>query len=127
MCLDEFRSYLIIIIFKCIAVFMIDILLQVFKTTLAEFKNREKYVRGDFRLANEFKKQNPRKIMRMWAEKEMMNLKRMKKFGIACPEVGFVSFVSVIQCEFAVNRLLILFAFCVDLVESIVMCIQLKI
>ena len=88
MCLDEFRSYLIFT-FRYIAVFMIDILLQVFKTTLAEFKNREKYVRGDFRLANEFKKQNPRKIMRMWAEKEMMNLKRMKKFGIACPEVGF--------------------------------------
>ena len=89
MCLDEFRSYLIIFTFRYIAVHKIDILLQVFKTTLAEFKNREKYVRGDFRLANEFKKQNPRKIMRMWAEKEMMNLKRMKKFGIACPEVGF--------------------------------------
>jgi len=25
--------------------------------------------------------------MRMWAEKEMLNLKRMRKFGIACPEV----------------------------------------
>lgn len=44
-------------------------------------------MRGDFRLANEFKKQNPRKIMKMWAEKEMLNLKRMKKFGICCPEV----------------------------------------
>ncbi|XP_067929907.1 serine/threonine-protein kinase RIO3-like [Watersipora subatra] len=64
-----------------------EVVLKVFKTTLAEFKNREKYVRGDFRLANEFKKQNPRKIMKMWAEKEMLNLKRMKKFGITCPEV----------------------------------------
>lgn len=44
-------------------------------------------MRGDFRLANEFKKQNPRKIMKMWAEKEMLNLKRMKKFGMTCPEV----------------------------------------
>lgn len=61
-----------------------------FKTTLAEFKNREMYVKGDFRLANEFKRQNPRKIMKMWAEKEMLNLKRMRKFGIPCPEVRSV-------------------------------------
>lgn len=73
---------------------------QVFKTTLSEFKNREKYVRGDFRLANEFKKQNPRKIMKMWAEKEMLNLKRMKKFGITCPEVCvWFQLYDIVGCE----------------------------
>ena len=51
--------------------------LKVFKTTLAEFKNRCNYVKGDVRFfKDEFKKQNPRKIMRIWAEKEEMNLRR---------------------------------------------------
>ena len=38
---------------------------KVFKTMLNEFKNRDR-----------FGKQNPRKFVRLWAEKEMHNLKR---------------------------------------------------
>ncbi|XP_013403160.2 serine/threonine-protein kinase RIO3-like [Lingula anatina] len=61
--------------------------IKVFKTTLNEFKTREKYIRGDFRFAkDEFKKQNPRKIIKMWTEKELVNLSRMRKFGLHCPE-----------------------------------------
>jgi hypothetical protein len=34
-----------------------------------------------------YKKQNPRKIIRLWAEKEMHNLNRMQRAGVHCPEV----------------------------------------
>ncbi|XP_066539156.1 serine/threonine-protein kinase RIO3 isoform X2 [Hoplias malabaricus] len=61
--------------------------LKVFKTTLNEFKNREEYIKDDYRFKDRFSKLNPRKIIRLWAEKEMHNLTRMKKAGIPCPEV----------------------------------------
>ena len=54
-----------------------EVAIKVFKTTLADFKNRADYVKGDFRyFKDEFKKQNPRKIMKIWAEKESINLRR---------------------------------------------------
>ncbi|KAK6491091.1 serine/threonine-protein kinase RIO3-like [Huso huso] len=61
--------------------------IKVFKTTLNEFKNRDKYIKDDYRFKDRFSKLNPRKIIRMWAEKEMHNLARMQKAGIPCPEV----------------------------------------
>ncbi|XP_041360666.1 serine/threonine-protein kinase RIO3-like [Gigantopelta aegis] len=62
--------------------------LKVYKTTLNEFKNREKYIHGDRRFfKDDFKKANPRKIMKLWAEKEAYNLNRMKKFSVPCPSV----------------------------------------
>ncbi|XP_030069376.1 serine/threonine-protein kinase RIO3 [Microcaecilia unicolor] len=61
--------------------------IKVFKTTLNEFKNRDKYIKDDYRFKERFSKLNPRKIIRMWAEKEKHNLKRMQKAGIPCPEV----------------------------------------
>ncbi|XP_007435372.1 serine/threonine-protein kinase RIO3 [Python bivittatus] len=61
--------------------------IKVFKTTLNEFKNREKYIKDDYRFKDRFSKLNPRKIIRMWAEKEMHNLTRMQKAGIRCPQV----------------------------------------
>lgn len=51
--------------------------IKVYKTTLNEFKNREKYVHGDHRFSrDDFKKQNPRKIIKIWGEKETANLNR---------------------------------------------------
>ncbi|OWF49187.1 serine/threonine-protein kinase RIO3-like [Mizuhopecten yessoensis] len=65
-----------------------EVAIKVFKTTLNEFKNREKYIHGDHRFSkDDFKKQNPRKIIKMWAMKETANLNRMKKFGLPCPVV----------------------------------------
>ncbi|KAL7886737.1 hypothetical protein AOLI_G00044580 [Acnodon oligacanthus] len=64
-----------------------ECVLKVFKTTLNEFKNRDKYIKDDYRFKDRFSKLNPRKIIRLWAEKEMHNLARMKKAGISCPEV----------------------------------------
>ncbi|XP_060077946.1 serine/threonine-protein kinase RIO3-like isoform X2 [Ylistrum balloti] len=65
-----------------------EVAIKVFKTTLNEFKNREKYIHGDHRFSrDDFKKQNPRKIIKMWAMKEAANLNRMKKFDLQCPVV----------------------------------------
>uniref|UniRef100_A0A1E1XCP9 Serine/threonine-protein kinase RIO3 n=1 Tax=Amblyomma aureolatum TaxID=187763 RepID=A0A1E1XCP9_9ACAR len=60
---------------------------KVFKTTLNEFKNREQYIREDFRFRERFNKLNPRKVIHLWAEKEMHNLKKIERAGLPCPSV----------------------------------------
>ena len=50
--------------------------INVFKTTLNEFKNRDHYIKDDYRFRAQFGKLNPRKFVRLWAEKEMHNLKK---------------------------------------------------
>ncbi|XP_053570958.1 serine/threonine-protein kinase RIO3 [Bombina bombina] len=72
--------------------------LKVFKTTLNEFKNRDKYIKDDYRFKNRFSKLNPRKIIRMWAEKEKHNLNRMQKAGIPCPEVVMLKKHVLVMC-----------------------------
>lgn len=61
--------------------------IKVFKTTLNEFKTREKYIADDYRFKDRYKHLNPQKIVKLWAEKEMHNLMKMRKFGIPCPDV----------------------------------------
>lgn len=63
-----------------------EMAVKVFKTTLNEFKSREKYIQDDYRFKDRFKKMNPRKMIRMWCEKELFNLKLLLKAGIPCPE-----------------------------------------
>lgn len=60
---------------------------KIFKTTLNEFKQRDRYIKDDYRFKDRFSKQNNRTVIFMWAEKEMHNLMRMQKIGINCPEV----------------------------------------
>lgn len=60
---------------------------KIFKTTLNEFKQRDRYIKDDYRFKGRFSKQNNRVVIFMWAEKEMHNLMRMQKIGINCPEV----------------------------------------
>lgn len=64
-----------------------EVVLKVFKTTLNEFRNRDRYIKDDYRFKERFSKLNPRKIIRLWAEKEMHNLSRLQRAGIPCPEV----------------------------------------
>ncbi|XP_063829261.1 serine/threonine-protein kinase RIO3 [Ostrinia nubilalis] len=61
--------------------------IKVFKTTLNEFKTRDKYIEADYRFKDRFSKQNPRKVVHMWAEKEMHNMMRLQKIGLNCPEM----------------------------------------
>ncbi len=61
--------------------------IKIFKTTLNEFKQRDRYIKDDYRFKDRFSKQNNRTVINMWAEKEMHNLMKMQKFGINCPDV----------------------------------------
>jgi len=44
-----------------------------------------RYVSGDPRFRS-YNKGNPRKMVKMWAEKEMRNLARLHSSGIRCPQ-----------------------------------------
>ena len=44
-----------------------------------------RYVKGDFRFRKGYSKSNPRKMVKLWAEKEMRNLIRLSEAGIRCP------------------------------------------
>jgi RIO kinase 1 len=59
---------------------------KIFKTSILVFKDRDKYVSGEYRFRNGYCKSNPRKMVRTWAEKEMRNLKRLTSAGIPSPE-----------------------------------------
>lgn len=59
---------------------------KIFKTSILVFKDRDKYVSGEYRFRNGYCKSNPRKMVRTWAEKEMRNLKRLQTAGIPAPE-----------------------------------------
>ena len=61
--------------------------IKIYKTTLNEFKNREEYIKDDYRFRYKFNKQSNRKFIKVWAEKEEENLRRMARCGIPCPEV----------------------------------------
>eukprot|EP01119_Soliformovum_irregulare_P016310 TRINITY_DN4700_c0_g1_i1.p1 TRINITY_DN4700_c0_g1~~TRINITY_DN4700_c0_g1_i1.p1 ORF type:complete len:584 (+),score=182.04 TRINITY_DN4700_c0_g1_i1:145-1752(+) len=58
---------------------------KIFKTTLNEFKNRAEYVEGEFRFRRQTT-QNSQKLIKLWAEKEMRNLKRLHSQGVMCPQ-----------------------------------------
>ena len=59
--------------------------LKIYKTSILVFKDRDKYVTGEYRFRKGYSR-NPRKMVRLWAEKEMRNLKRLQTAGIRCPE-----------------------------------------
>ncbi|QRV92473.1 atypical/RIO/RIO1 protein kinase [Ceratobasidium sp. AG-Ba] len=60
--------------------------LKIFKTSILVFKDRDRYVTGEHRFRHGYSKRNPRKMVRLWAEKEMRNLKRLFIADIRCPE-----------------------------------------
>ncbi|KAI0076349.1 RIO1-domain-containing protein [Panus rudis PR-1116 ss-1] len=60
--------------------------LKIYKTSILVFKDRDRYVSGEFRFRKGYSRHNPRKMVRVWAEKEMRNLKRLYTAGIRCPE-----------------------------------------
>ncbi|KAK2465319.1 hypothetical protein APHAL10511_002673 [Amanita phalloides] len=60
--------------------------LKVYKTSILIFKDRDKYVTGEHRFRRGYSRRNPRKMVRLWAEKELRNLKRLAAAGIRCPE-----------------------------------------
>ena len=59
--------------------------IKIYKTSILVFKDRDKYVSGEYRFRGGYGKKNPRKMVRTWAEKEMRNLTRLWNAGIDCP------------------------------------------
>ncbi|KAL2047320.1 hypothetical protein N7G274_001341 [Stereocaulon virgatum] len=60
--------------------------IKVYKTSILVFKDRDKYVTGEYRFRQGYSKSNNRAMVKVWAEKEMRNLKRIHASGIPCPE-----------------------------------------
>uniref|UniRef100_A0A667YKA9 Serine/threonine-protein kinase RIO1 n=1 Tax=Myripristis murdjan TaxID=586833 RepID=A0A667YKA9_9TELE len=60
--------------------------IKIYKTSILLFKDRDKYVSGEFRFRHGYCKGNPRKMVRTWAEKEMRNLIRLQTAGVPSPE-----------------------------------------
>uniref|UniRef100_A0A8C6ZAA2 Serine/threonine-protein kinase RIO1 n=1 Tax=Nothoprocta perdicaria TaxID=30464 RepID=A0A8C6ZAA2_NOTPE len=60
--------------------------IKIYKTSILMFKDRDKYVTGEFRFRHGYCKGNPRKMVKTWAEKEMRNLIRLNTAQIPCPE-----------------------------------------
>jgi len=55
--------------------------IKIYKTSILVFKDRDRYVSGEFRFRHGHCKSNPRKMIKLWAEKEFRNLKRIVANG----------------------------------------------
>jgi RIO kinase 1 len=60
--------------------------IKVYKTSILVFKDREKYISGDYRFNHGYQKSSNRAMVKLWAEKEMRNLRRLHAADIPCPE-----------------------------------------
>ncbi|CAK9436136.1 uncharacterized protein LODBEIA_P06940 [Lodderomyces beijingensis] len=71
---------------------------KIYKTSILVFKDRKRYVDGDFRLRNSKDQGNPRKMVKIWAEKEYRNLCRIHQSKVPCPRPYMIkSHVLVMQ------------------------------
>jgi RIO kinase 1 len=62
-----------------------ELAIKIYKTSILVFKDRDRYVAGEFRFASGYARGNPRKMVKLWAEKETRNLKRLHAAGLPCP------------------------------------------
>jgi RIO kinase 1 len=59
--------------------------IKVYKTSILVFKDRAKYVEGEYRFRQGYNKSNNRAMVKMWADKERRNLARIHDAGIPSP------------------------------------------
>lgn len=59
--------------------------IKVYKTSILVFRDRAKYIEGEFRYRRGYVGTNPRKMVNQWAEKEFRNLRRISLSGVYCP------------------------------------------
>ena len=64
---------------------VLEYAVKIYKTSILVFKDRDKYVSGEHRWRKGYCKSNPRKMVKVWAEKEMRNYRRIYQAGIPCP------------------------------------------
>jgi len=61
-------------------------LIKVFKTTARELRKREVYIHGEWRFRYQQNHLNPKKMVKLWCQKEFRNLKRLQRANIPCQE-----------------------------------------
>ena len=59
-----------------------ELAIKIYKTSILIFKDRERYITGEFRFRHGYCKSNPRKMVSLWCEKEIRNLKNTTNFLI---------------------------------------------
>lgn len=64
----------------------VEFAIKIYKTSILQFKDRDKYVTGEFRFRHGYCRHNPRKMVRTWAEKEFRNLIRLQQGGVSAPK-----------------------------------------
>lgn len=64
---------------------IVPVVLKIYKTSTMLFKDRTRYIVDEKRFKR-FCKSNSRKLIKVWSEKEVRNLKRLIKHGILCPK-----------------------------------------
>ncbi len=60
--------------------------IKVYKTSILVFKDRDRYVTGEHRFRGGYNKSSNRAMVKVWAEKEMRNLRRLYNANVPCPE-----------------------------------------
>ncbi|XP_055383613.1 serine/threonine-protein kinase rio1 [Condylostylus longicornis] len=73
-------------VYHCITKSDEEYAIKIYKTSILIFKDRDKYVTGEFRFRHGYSRHNPRKMVQTWAEKEMRNLLRLCNNNIPCPK-----------------------------------------
>lgn len=68
----------------------VEFAIKIYKTSILQFKDRDKYVTGEFRFRHGYCRHNPRKMVRTWAEKEFRNLSRLRQGEVNAPEPIFL-------------------------------------
>ena len=59
---------------------------KVYRTSILNFRSRQAYIVGEHRFKGEYSaSKNARKMVRVWAEKELRNLRRLEEGGIRSP------------------------------------------
>ncbi|KAJ8607504.1 hypothetical protein MRB53_040276 [Persea americana] len=64
--------------------------IKVYKTSILVFKDRDKYVSGEHRFRSGYNKSSNRALVKVWAEKEFRNLRRLRSAGIPCPDAVYL-------------------------------------
>lgn len=62
--------------------------MKIYRTSILNFRSRQNYIVGEHRFRGEYTSaKNPRKMVRVWAEKELRNLRRLEQGGVRAPRV----------------------------------------
>lgn len=67
-----------------------DFAVKIFQTVNVTFKDRDKYITGEFRYRHGYCRGNPYKMIKTWAEKEYRNLNRLYSDGIPVPQPHYL-------------------------------------